>query len=80
MSVVRFIQVSVVGAVCSVGAYGARAAALPVFTYDPASGVLHMDADLDSGATVVSWLIDGPQASQVLAYQNGTASQGSEWV
>ncbi|MEZ6192109.1 MAG: hypothetical protein R3C45_12595 [Phycisphaerales bacterium] len=39
-----------------------------------------MDADLDSGATLVSWVIDGPQAVQILAFQDGTTSQGSDWV
>lgn len=80
MSAARSLFVSAAGVVCLVGACDAGAAATPAFTYNAATGVLHMDGDLDSGATVVSWLIDGPPAEQILAFQDGTASLGSDWV
>ncbi len=80
MSWLRFLQPIAFGTVCFFGAHGAEAAGAPSFSYDAQTGVVRMHAELDPGTTLVSWLIEGPQASGILAFQDGTNSQGSDWV
>ena len=69
-----------VGAVCLITAYGSEASADPAFIYDAESGVLQLNADLDPGTTLVSWLIQGPEALGILAFEDGSTSEGSDWV
>ena len=60
--------------------YGVEAAAVPAFTYNRSTGVLRVDAALDPGTTLVSWLVPGPGAAQILAFQDGTNAEGSDWI
>ncbi len=76
----RILRVSAIGAACLLGVCSADAVAVPVFTYDADSGVMHMETELDPGTNVVSWLIEGPQALEILAFQDGTSAEGCDWV
>ena len=80
MSRTRFLQSTVIGTACLMMVCGADAAAVPTFAYDATTGTLQLDAGLDAGTTMVSWLIQGPQALEILAFQDGTFDQGSSWV
>jgi len=80
MSRWRFLLSMVVGAVCGISAHDADAAAVPTFSYDTQTGIVQLAAELDPGTTLTSWLIQGPQALSILAFQDGTNGQGSDWV
>ncbi len=80
MAFTRVLHSALIGFTCLTMTCVAAADTSPVFTYDAQTGILSVNADLDAGTTLVSWLVPGPQATSVLAFENGTNSQGSDWI
>lgn len=53
---------------------------IPLFIYDPSDGTLHMDTHQSGTDKLVSFLVEGPAALEILKFQNGTFDEGNGWA
>jgi hypothetical protein len=53
---------------------------VPLFVYDPGTGLLNMDTNQSGTDKLVSFLVTSPEALEILKFKDGTFDEGNGWA